>query len=70
MIYLPTKENCETSQWLFYTNMREELEVLILGLRLLDPTKLSREQGEALSMCLGTLESQLWNRYYRWDNQK
>ncbi len=70
MIYLPTKENCETSQWLFYTNTREELEVLILGLEALDGAKMDDSLLGYRDMCLSTLKSQLWNRYYRWDNQK
>ncbi len=55
---------------LFNTNTKEELEVMIYGLQKIteeDKCGMSEEQRSVLSMCLGTLSTQLWNRYYRWD---
>ena len=50
--------------------IQPELEVTILALQKLDTKDLSEEQKDYHQMMLNTLECQLWNRYYRWENQE
>jgi len=64
--YMEIKDRQFLHDGLFNGCTKHELEVLILGLRSLRRS-FSDEQLEARSNCLNTLESQLYNRYYRWD---